>query len=87
MHLTIEIPDKYLLHQSSEDLARQLKLNTAIEMYKNGLSTVSSAVDFVGNIDPTEFLYECKKHGVDPQTYENIEGLEAEVAMLDKELS
>jgi len=39
-------------------------------MYKNGEISVAAAVELIGSIDRIEFLYECKKRGVDPQTYE-----------------
>lgn len=86
MQLTVEIPDKYLINQSTEKFSTLLKLNTAIEMYKNGEISAAAAVELVGNIDRFEFLYECKKRGMDPKTYENIKELETEVAMLEKEL-
>ncbi|MCK5719129.1 MAG: hypothetical protein KAH84_04170 [Thiomargarita sp.] len=78
MNLVINIPEKYLFNQSSETLKFLLKLNTAIDMYRNGLLSSSAAA--------YEFLYECKKRGIECQTYENIEELDAEVAMLAKEL-
>jgi len=84
MQLALEIPDKYLINFSPEEFSRILKLNTAVEMYKNGKISVAAAVELVGDIDRFEFLYECKKRGVEPQTYESIEELESEVAMLEK---
>ncbi|MDY6993684.1 MAG: UPF0175 family protein [Pseudomonadota bacterium] len=86
MNLIIDIPEKYLFNQSPETLKWLLKLNTAIDMYRNGLLSSSAAAEFVGSIDRYEFLYECKKRGVEPQTYENTEELDAEVAMLAQEL-
>ncbi len=86
MLVTIEVPEKYLIDQSSEKFAYLLKVNTAVEMYKNGEISVTSAIEFVGNIDRFEFLYECKKRGVEPQTYENIKELDEEIAMLENEL-
>ena len=87
MQLTIEIPDKYLIQRSPEEFSRLLKLNTAIDLYKKGQVSAASAAELVGNIDRFEFLYECKKRGVEPQTYESLEELEAEAFMLDKDLS
>ncbi len=87
MELTVNIPEKYVINQSPTELKLLLKLNTAIDMYRNGQLSVGAAVEFVGGTDRYEFLYECKKRGVEPQTYESIEELEDEVAMLDKELS
>ncbi len=56
-------------------------------MYRNGLLSVRAAIEFIGKIDRYEFLYECQQRGIEHQTYENIEELNNEVAMLDKELS
>ena len=86
MLLTLEVPDKYLLNQSPEEFAHQLKLNTAIYLYKNGRFSVGVAIDFVGGITRDAFLYECHKRGVEPQTYENEAELQAEIDMLSKEL-
>jgi len=86
MLLTLEVPEKYLFDQSPEELAHQLKLNTAIYLYKNGRFSVGAALEFVGNMTRYDFLYECKKRGVEPQTYENVEELQDEIDMLAKEL-
>ncbi|MCP4702946.1 MAG: UPF0175 family protein [Gammaproteobacteria bacterium] len=87
MQLTLDIPEKHLFFQSPEELIHTLKLNTAIDLYRNGRLSANAAAEFVGHIDRHEFLYECRKHGVEPQTYENIQELQAEIEMLDKALS
>jgi predicted HTH domain antitoxin len=86
MNLVVDIPEKYLFNQSPETFKLILKLNTAIDMYRNGLLSSGAAAELVGSIDRYEFLYECKKRGIEPQTYENTEELDAEVTMLAKEL-
>jgi predicted HTH domain antitoxin len=86
MELIVNIPEKYVLNHSPDELNLLLKLNTAIDMYRSGQISSGAAVEFIGEIDRFEFLYECKKRGVEPQTYESIDELEAEVAMLDQEL-
>ena len=87
MELIIDIPTKYVNFQSPEKLTKLLKLNTAIDMYRTGRLSVRAAIEFIGKIDRYEFLYECQQRGIEPQTYENLEELNKEVAMLDKELS
>ncbi len=87
MQLILEIPEKYLFFQSPEQLVQTLKLNTAIDLYRNGRLSAKAAAEFVGQIDRHEFLYECRKHGVAPQTYESTEELQAEIELLDKALS
>ena len=86
MELTLIIPEKYVISHSPDELKLLLKLNTAIDMYRSGQISSGAAVEFIGEIDRFEFLYECKKRGVEPQTYESIDELEAEVSMLDQEL-
>jgi len=86
MQLTIEIPEKYFAFQSPAEIVQLLKLNTAIDFYKNGSISSGSASEFVGGMDKYEFLYECRKRGVETQTYESVEELEAEIAMLENEL-
>ena len=87
MELIIDIPTKYVSFQSPEKFIKLLKLNTAIDMYRTGRLSVRAAIEFIGKIDRYEFLYECQQRGIEHQTYENIEELNKEVAMLDKELS
>ena len=86
MQLTLEIPNKYLVNQTPEELTRLLKLNTAIDLYKNGRLSAGAAAEFVGDLDRYQFLYECKKRGVEPQTYESVEELQEEIEMLTQEL-
>jgi len=86
MQLTLEIPRKYLINQTPEELTRLLKLNTAIDLYKNGRLSAAAAAEFVGDIDRYQFLYECQKRGVEPQTYESVEELQEEIEMLAKDL-
>ncbi len=61
-------------------------INTAIDLYKNGRLSASAAAEFVGDLDRYQFLYECKKRGVEPQTYESEEELQEEIEMLAQEL-
>ena len=42
-----------------------------------------AAVEFIGNINKYEFLYECRKRGVEPQTYEDFDELLEEVDILN----
>lgn len=86
MELTVNIPEKYVINHSPDEFKLLLKLNTAIDMYRSGKISSGAAIEFVGEIDRFEFLYECKKRGIEPQTYESTEDLEDEVAMLDQEL-
>jgi predicted HTH domain antitoxin len=86
MQLTLDIPEKYLIFQSPTELVRLLKLNTAIDLYRQGRFSASAAAEFVGDLDRYEFLYECRQRGIEPQTYESTDELQAEIDMLAREL-
>ncbi len=86
MQLTLDIPEKYLIFQSPTELVRLLKLNTAIDLYRQGRFSASTAAEFVGDLDRYEFLYECRQRGIEPQTYESTDELQAEIDMLAREL-
>lgn len=86
MQLTLEIPEKYFAYQSPAEVIQLLKLNTAIDLYKNGKMSSGAASEFVGKMDKYEFMYECRKRGVEPQTYESVDELNAEIAMLEEDL-
>ncbi|WP_020558798.1 UPF0175 family protein [Thiofilum flexile] len=80
MQLTLNIPEKYLIYQSPTELIHLLKLNTAIDLYHHGRLSTGAALEFIGgNMDRYEFLYECCKWGVELQTYESTEELQAEI--------
>ncbi len=64
MELTVTIPEKYVISMSPDELKLLLKLNTAIDMYRSGQISSGAAVEFIGEIDRSEFFYECKKRGV-----------------------
>lgn len=87
MQLTFEIPEKYLIFQSPAQFVRVLKLNTAIDLYRQGRFSASAAAEFVGDLDRYEFLYECRQRGVEPQTYEDSDELQVEIEMLAEELA
>jgi predicted HTH domain antitoxin len=87
MQLTLDIPEKYFIFQSPAALARLLKLNTAIDLYRQGRFSASAAAEFVGDLDRYEFLYECRQRGIEPQTYESTDELQAEIDMLARELA
>ena len=87
MQLTLDIPEKFFAYQTPKELIRLLKLNTAIDLYRRGKLSASAAAEFVGDLDRYEFLYECRQRGIEPQTYDNVEELQAEIDMLAKDLA
>jgi len=82
MQLTLEIPEKFFAYQTPSELVRLLKLNTAIDLYQRGKLSAGAAVEFIGDLDRYEFLYECRQRGVEPQTYESTDELQAEIELL-----
>ena len=86
MQLTLDIPEKFFVHQSPAELVRLLKLNTAIDLYRRGRFSTGAAAEFVGGMDRYKFLHECRKRGVEPQTYEDTDELQAEIDRLGKDL-
>ncbi len=87
MQLTIDIPEKFFAYQTPNELRRLLKLNTAIDLYRRGTLSSCAAAEFVGDLDRYEFLYECRQRGIEPQTYESVEELQAEIDRLAKDLA
>ena len=86
MQLILDVPDKYFAHQSPAEVIQLLKLNTAIDLYKSGRMSSGAAVDFIGDMHKNEFLYEFRKRGVEPQTYESSDELLEEIGMLEADL-
>ena len=87
MQLTLDIPEKFFAYQTPKELIRLLKLNTAIDLYRHGKLSAGAAAEFVGDLDRYEFLYECRQRGTEPQSYDNVEELQAEIDMLAKDLA
>ena len=81
MELAVEIPDKFFINLPPKRMALQLKLNTAIELYRMGEISSGAACEFSG-VDRIEFLVECRKRGIERRTYESEEELENEVESL-----
>jgi hypothetical protein len=59
MELTVNLPEKYVIDRSPDELRLLLKLNTAIDMYRSGQISSGAAVEFIGEIDRAAFLYKC----------------------------
>ena len=52
-------------------------------LYRRGKLSAGTAAEFVGDLD----RYECRQRGIEPQTYDNVEELQAEIDMLAKDLA
>ena len=63
MQVVVDVPERYLVGTNSEDFGRQLKLYTALLMYRTGELSAGAACEFAG-VDRFTFLDECKKLGI-----------------------
>lgn len=87
MQIVLDIPEKFFVYQTPRELIRLLKINTAIDLYRNGKLSAGAAAEFIGDLDRYEFLYECRQRGIEPQTYESVDELQLEIDMLAKDLA
>ena len=63
MQLLINVPDRYLLDTTQEELAERVKLFTALLMFQTGQWSAGAACEFA-DIDRYTFLAACKRHRI-----------------------
>jgi predicted HTH domain antitoxin len=63
MQVVVDVPERYLVGTNSEKFGRQLKLYTALLMYRTGELSAGAACEFA-DVDRFTFLDECKKLGI-----------------------
>ncbi len=63
MQLTIQIPDIYFVNYQKQNITKQIKLYTALMMYRSGQVSAGAACE-IAEIDRYIFLAECKKHDI-----------------------
>ena len=85
MQIVIDVPDRYLLNVNTAEMARQLKLYTALVMFQSGQVSAGGACEFAG-VDRYQFLAECKKHNIPVVDYEEDE-IEAELGRLKRSVN
>ena len=78
MQLLLNVPDRYLLDTSAEELAGQFKLYTALLMFQAGRLSAGAACEFA-SVDRYTFVAACKRHRINVIDYDDEE-LEAEIA-------
>ena len=74
MQLTLQMPDIYFVDYPKENLAKRIKLFTALMMYRSEQVSAGAACE-IAEIDRFTFQEECKKYNI-PQikySYEEIE--------------
>ena len=82
MQITLDIPDRYLINQSSDEFGKCIKLYTALMMFQEGSLSAGAASEFAG-VDRFTFIAECQQHNI-PQVDFAQEELDAELEDLRK---
>jgi len=80
MQLILDIPDRYLLDTTAEELAARFKLYTALPMFQNSQLSAGGACDFA-EVDRYTFLAACQRHRIDVIDYPE-DDLEADFEQL-----
>ena len=82
MQLLLDISERYFLGTSTEELAEQFKLYTALLMFQTGRLSAGAACEFAG-VDRYTFVAACKRHRINVIDYDDEE-LEADFERLKK---
>ena len=82
MQIVIDMPDRYLLNVNTEEMAKQVKLYTALVMFQSGQISAGAACELAG-VDRYNFLAACKKHSIPAIDYEEDE-IEMELERLSR---
>lgn len=83
MQLVIEIPDQFSFMGEPQDVANQLKLNTALMLFKEDQISIGLAKDLAG-IALWDFMQECGKRQIPVINYDP-EDFEAELKSINQE--
>jgi predicted HTH domain antitoxin len=82
MHLTLQIPDIYFVSYQKEDIAKQIKLYTALMMFRSEQVSAGSACEIAG-IDRYTFIEKCKEYDIPVINY-SINEIEDELQQYQK---
>ncbi|OQY04132.1 MAG: hypothetical protein B6I20_03590 [Bacteroidetes bacterium 4572_117] len=63
MQLTLQIPDMYFVNHKKENIKKQIKLYTALMMFRSGQVSAGAACE-IAEVDRYKFIEECKKYDV-----------------------
>lgn len=80
MHVTLDIPEQYLLERSPAEMGRRIQLYAALLMFQSGELSAGAAAEFAG-VDRFTFAVECQRRGIPLIDYP-AEELLTEVASL-----
>lgn len=77
MQLTLQMPDIYFVDYKKENLAKKIKLFTALMMYRSEQISAGAACE-IAEIDRYSFMEECKKYNISQINY-TLHDLESEI--------
>ncbi len=77
MQLTLQMPDKYFFNYKPQNLSNQVKLHTALMLYRSKQISAGAACEIAG-IDRYTFINECKQNEIPIISY-GIEEIESEL--------
>lgn len=80
MKISLEIPDQFSLLGDAKVWEQELKLNTALLLYRQGRFTIGQATRFSG-LDKLSFMQACSKQEIPVLDYTSEE-LDTELEML-----
>ncbi|EDN69432.1 conserved hypothetical protein [Beggiatoa sp. PS] len=81
MQVTLEIPERYFLHQDVNQIAQKLKLYSALFMFQSQQLSLGAACELTG-MDYSSFMEACKQHEIPVMNYD-VEELEADLLKLN----
>ncbi len=81
MQIVLNIPDEYFLNVTISDMAKYLKLYTALLMFQSEQLSAGAACEFA-EVDRYTFLAACKQHRINIINYEEDE-IEADLERLN----
>ncbi len=82
MQLVLEVPEYFAIDYTASELVDQVKLYSALIMFRSGQISAGAACEFAG-IDRYTFLTACKKHNIGAVDYDENE-LDREIKLNTK---
>ena len=82
MQLTLQIPDMYFVNFKQQNIEKQIKLYTALMMFRSDQVSAGAACEIAG-IDRYKFIEECKNYDIPIIDYDIIE-IEDEIKAYQK---
>lgn len=63
MRVEIDLPEKYMLDETVEDMSRRLRLSAALLLFQQGRLSAGAACEFAA-VDRYAFLEACRRHSI-----------------------